>query len=174
MQHNNIILIGMMGAGKTTIGSRLAKQLQCQFLDTDQMIESQTKQSINQIFSSKGEPYFRSLEHQTLVALQSHSRCVISTGGGIVISADNRALLKQLGTTIYLNRTLPDLVANLQCNRTRPLLKQGNWQQTVQQLLQTRDHLYREVADIVTPQHLDSPKKIITKILKYCDPKCCH
>ena len=100
----NIVLMGFMGAGKTTIGKKLAKALECEFIDTDEWIEKEQGRKISDIFAEDGEVAFRDMEKDLLKRLQnSEDRFVLSIGGGMPVREENRALLRNLGTVVYLN-----------------------------------------------------------------------
>lgn len=164
---NNIILIGYMGSGKTTIGKRLADVMQQSFYDTDEMIEQQTNLKISDIFANHGEAYFREMETHTLEKLQNNlNHVVLSTGGGMPCSEINASLLKSLGTVIYLQVSKEVVVQRLQGDRTRPLLQGEDFEKKVETMLQIRHPLYEKAADIVIATDQLSVDEIVKEILK--------
>ena len=117
------MLVGFMGAGKTTIGKLLAKSLGFSFIDTDEEIEKEEGVSIAQIFENKGEKYFRKLESEFITNLRL-SKCIIATGGGMPCHKDNMAKLKVLGTVLFINTPYDSIIERLKLNQySRPLLK---------------------------------------------------
>ena len=146
MKH--IILIGFMGAGKTTIGKKLARKLERQFVDTDDMVEEQTGRKISDIFASQGEAYFRSLETDMLrQLLQRKDPCVIAVGGGLPIQPVNQPLLKELGTVIYLEAGIDTLLLRLQNDTKRPKLQGGDLRERIETLMKEREAIYIQTAD---------------------------
>lgn len=144
---NHIILIGFMGAGKTSVGRRLAKVLHLDYVDTDDMIEEQQQMQISVIFAKHGEPYFRDLETDVLKQLQkADDRKVIAVGGGLPVREENRVLLRELGTVIYLKAEVDTLVGRLSGDTTRPKLQGGDLRERIVTLMQEREALYEEVA----------------------------
>jgi shikimate kinase len=141
----NIVLIGMPGCGKTTIGRLLANKLGRRFIDTDSMIESRTGKTISQLFES-GEEYFRKLETEAILALEEESACVISTGGGVVKRLRNMQSLKKNGIIFYIDRDLEDIIADINTG-TRPLLAGGV--DRLKGLYAEREALYKEYSDFV-------------------------
>lgn len=118
-----IILIGFMGSGKTTFGRKIAKQLEYDFIDADEAIETSCNLKIPQIFSQFGETYFRDLESRLIDSLKNKDKIVFSTGGGMPCLGDNMNRLNQLGITIYLQRTVSELVHRLiNAKKPRPLI----------------------------------------------------
>lgn len=143
----NVILIGFMGAGKTTVGKVLAKRSSLAFADTDQLIEAKAGQTISAIFKEQGEAAFRQLETALLRNLLSEGLpAVYSVGGGLPMQEENRALLRQLGTVIYLTIKPDTVLERLKGDTTRPLLSGENVRERVEQLLWLRDPVYRETA----------------------------
>ncbi|NER82742.1 MAG: shikimate kinase [Leptolyngbya sp. SIO1D8] len=136
----------MMGVGKSTLGPAIAQRLGYRFLDTDTLIEQVAAQPIPDIFQSAGEAEFRAIEHQVLEQLAPHTRLVISTGGGIVLSPENWGYLRQ-GVIVWIDVPLKELQRRLQTNQNRPLLQREDWPQHLAHLLESRRHLYAE-ADI--------------------------
>ena len=147
----NIYLVGPMGSGKTTIGQRLARRLGLDFYDSDQEIESRTGASVNLIFDVEGEVGFREREHQVLAELAAQSGVLVATGGGTVLSAANREILKRTGIVVYLRTSVRQQLERLRRDRTRPLLKSGNKEHKLKELAEQRDPLYEELADLVFP-----------------------
>lgn len=140
-----IVLVGPMGAGKTTVGQLLSKKLRLPFKDTDAEIESRTGADIPWIFDVEGEAGFRDRETQVLKDLLSHAVGVIATGGGIVMRDENRALLKSVDV-IYLKASLDEQLRRTANDRKRPLLQTEDPRSVLQRLMTLRDPLYREVA----------------------------
>ena len=105
-----IILIGYMGSGKSTLGKKVARKLNYEFLDTDSVIEEQAGMTIADIFQQFGEPHFRTLEHDLLLSLKDRDKIVVATGGGMPCFKGNMDLLNELGKTFYLNRSVNELV----------------------------------------------------------------
>ena len=145
----NIFLVGLMGAGKTSIGRFLAKRLNKTFYDSDQEIERRTGVKIPVVFEIEGEAGFRSREAAILRELLGSHDIVLATGGGAVLVEDNRRLLKENGTVIYLRATIEALWRRTHHDRNRPLLQTPDPRATLQQLSEQRDPLYREIAHIV-------------------------
>jgi shikimate kinase len=139
----------MMGAGKTTIGKKLAKRLNCNFVDLDLEIEARTGVSIPTIFEIEGEAGFRQREARALAELAQAGGQVIATGGGVVLDPRNRAVLQQAGLVVYLHAPPELLYARTRHDRNRPLLQVNDPLQRITELVARRDPLYREVADMV-------------------------
>lgn len=142
----NLYLVGMMGAGKSTIGQVMADRMGYRFFDTDTLIEQATHQSIPDIFATSGEAEFRAIEHQVLSQLSPYTRLVVSTGGGIVLDQQNWWHLRQ-GVIVWLDVPVEELVRRLQGDEHRPLLQRPDWQQHLANLLEERRPRYAE-ADI--------------------------
>ncbi len=158
MKRNSIILIGLMGGGKTTIGKALADRLQRPFLDTDACIVEREGRSINDIFVEEGEPYFRDLETDLLKELLAGEQdYVLAVGGGLPVREENRKLLRQLGTVIYLRAETFTLEGRLKGSTDRPLLKGNNLHDRIIELMGRRDDLYLDAADICL--HTDGQSK---------------
>ena len=141
---NHLILVGSAGAGKTTIGRRLAKELGLKFVDTDSLIEQTAGRSIVEIFRAEGEPRFRALERRIIDRVVKGARQVISTGGGAILDPVNRARLNRAGLTIWLQARPDVAAARLDRATDRPLLGQGNRPQAIAALLREREAYYRE------------------------------
>lgn len=149
LQSGNLILVGMMGSGKTTMGRLLAKQLGKRFIDTDEEIQRRTGVTIPHIFDVEGEDGFRARETATIGDLLQYNGLVLATGGGAVVAEANRELLAQGGVVIYLKGSVSDLYQRTRHDRGRPLLQTADPRAKLTELLLVRDPLYHEVADIV-------------------------
>ena len=145
----NIFLIGMMGAGKTTVGRLLANFLEKKFHDSDREIQKRTGVSIPLIFEIEGEAGFRKRETEMLSELVKTGNIVLATGGGAVLSAENREMLKRSGTVIYLRLTMEDLWRRTRHDKNRPLLQTQDPRTKLTELYAQRDPLYRETAHII-------------------------
>jgi len=145
----NIFLVGLMGAGKTSVGKLLARRLGKTFLDCDHEIERATGVRIPLIFEIEGEEGFRARECRMLGELAQRTDVVLATGGGAVLSAQNRSTLSQHGTVVYLRASPHDLWQRTRHDRNRPLLQTPNPLGKLTELFNQRDPLYREVADLV-------------------------
>ena len=145
-----MVLVGPMGSGKTSVGRRLACVLKRDFLDSDFEIVARTGVAIDHIFDVEGEEGFRLRESAMLADLCEISNIVIATGGGIVIKPQNRELLKQHSFVVYLSSSVEQLVMRTAKSKSRPLLeKSSNREQTIRDILEAREPLYQEVADVV-------------------------
>lgn len=148
-QSGNLILVGMMGSGKTTMGRALARHLGKSFVDSDEEIQKRTGVTIAHIFDIEGEAGFRQREGAVIRDLLEQDNMVLSTGGGTVLTEQNRALLRQNGLVVYLKASVHDLWQRTRHDRSRPLLQTADPHAKLAELFQQRDPLYREVADIV-------------------------
>lgn len=165
----NIFLVGMMGAGKTTIGQSLAKKLGRKFFDTDQEIVSHTGVAIPVIFDIEGEGGFRQRERAILDDLARLDDAVIATGGGIILQESNREILKSSGTVVYLRANVDDLWRRTRRDRNRPLLQTGDPLAMLRRLHGERDPLYHEVADIIVETGNQSAQRLIGDLLQKLD-----
>ena len=163
-QSGNLILVGMMGSGKTTMGRILAKHLDKVFVDSDEEIQFRTGVTIPHIFDVEGEPGFRVRETDALEALMERDNQVVATGGGAVIAVQNRAILKQNGIVIYLRAGVHDLWLRTRNDRNRPLLQTGNLHARLSELLHQRESFYQQVADIVIPTGRQSVHALMLKL----------
>ena len=148
-RQDNIFLVGLMGAGKTTVGKLLSKRYHKIFHDSDHEIEARCGVKIPVIFEIEGEDGFRKREEAAIAELTATSNVVLATGGGAILSAANRELLKSRGIVVYLRGSPEHLFERTRHDRNRPLLQTGNPLAKLRELYQQRDPLYREVADIV-------------------------
>ena len=143
----NIVLVGIMGSGKSTTARVLSKKLNMKWVDTDNQIESQSGKKVSDLFEIS-EDYFRTWEHTICKSLKSISNSVISTGGGIIINEKNRSIISSLGTVIYLKISPEAAIKRLKNDTKRPLLKKNNKLEILKNLLDERDPLYNEVSSI--------------------------
>jgi len=164
---NHLILVGPMGAGKSTIGRLLAKALNRSFKDSDQEIEQRSGVDIPWIFEKEGEQGFRARETAMLAELCQQDNLVLATGGGAILSAENRALLQSSGFVIYLCIPVAEQLKRTAQNRSRPLLNQGNPEQVLEQLMSVRDPLYRQVANLTIETDGNAPQQTTQEILNY-------
>jgi shikimate kinase len=162
-----IVLVGPMGAGKSTIGRSLAILLSRDFMDTDQVIEQRTGADIPWIFDVEGEAGFRDREAAVLKEALTHSKLVLATGGGIVMREDNRQLLKtHSGPVIYLTADIEQLVERTARDKKRPLLQVEDPRSRIIDLFEARDPLYREVATLVVKTDRRAPKLVAEEIVR--------
>lgn len=147
----NIILIGFMGCGKSTVGRELRRMLRFRWIDTDHVIEEQAQCRITEIFAREGEEGFRSRETQVLRDLvQSKPQStIISTGGGAILREENRELLRELGYVVWLRADCELIYQRTKKNRDRPILQSPDPQAVIRKLLQVREPIYRECAHLV-------------------------
>lgn len=148
-KQNNLYLVGLMGAGKTTVGRLLARHYGCDFHDSDHVIEARTGVKIPVIFEIEGESGFRKREEAAIAELTNLEGVVLATGGGAILSPANRAILRERGLVIYLRGTPEHLYERTRHDRNRPLLQTDNPLEKLRELYRVRDPLYREIADIV-------------------------
>lgn len=145
----SLYLVGMMGAGKTTVGRMLARRLKLRFVDSDHEIEARCGVKIPVIFEIEGEAGFRARETQAIAELVRLDGIVLATGGGVVLAAENRQLLAERGTVVYLRATPEHLYERVRQDRNRPLLATGNPLARLRELYRERDPLYRGIADLI-------------------------
>ena len=161
----NIYLVGPMGAGNTTVGRHLAELLGREFLDSDHEIERKTGASIPWIFDKEGEVGFRERETAVIDELTERSALVLATGGGAVTQAANRQFLKQRGIVVYLYTPVEIQLQRTYRDKNRPLLQVENPEQKLQELLEIRDPLYREVAHYIIETNQGAARDLAQKIL---------
>ena len=149
LRSGNLILVGMMGSGKTTVGRMLAKQLGKIFVDSDEEIIKRTGVTVPHIFDVEGEAGFRQREAAAIRELTGRDNLVLATGGGAVLDEQNRTMLQQNGVVVYLKASVHDLWQRTRHDRNRPLLQTDNPHARLAELFQQRDPLYRQVSDIV-------------------------
>jgi shikimate kinase len=169
---SNIFLVGLMGAGKTTVGRMLARRLDRSFYDSDQEIERRTGVKIPVIFEIEGEPGFRVRETQALSELAARDNIVLATGGGAVLAPENRVLLKERGLVVYLHAQPHDVWQRTRHDKNRPLLQDVDPLIRLQELYGQRDSLYREVADVVIDTGRPSVGALVGQLLTKLEPLC--
>lgn len=160
----NIFLVGLMGAGKTSVGKTLARRLHKTFFDSDQEIERTTGVKIPVIFDIEGEPGFRMRESRLLAELVRRRNIVLATGGGVVLAEENRRLLARNGTVVYLRATVEDLWERTRHDKNRPLLRTEDPVAKLKELFAQRDPLYREVADLIVDTGSQSVGSLATTL----------
>lgn len=166
MTKDNIVLVGFMGAGKTTVGKILANALQYDFIDTDEQIVIVEKMTIPNIFEKKGENYFRKAESKVLHAMIKKQGQVISTGGGIVTIQENIPMLRQ-GIVIYLKATPKHIYKNVKKDTSRPLLQKPDVYSTICNMLEEREEFYKKASQYVISVDGKTPQEICIEILEW-------
>ena len=163
--NKNLILTGMMGVGKSTIGAKLAKRLKFTFIDIDKIIEVEEGCSINGIFKTKGEIYFRKIENNITLQELKKKNSVISLGGGAFLNDSIRKYVKKFTLSFWLDINVGELIKRLERNKKRPLLDKKNLDDTVKQIYLERKKTYSE-ADYKIKCDSFKPDKIVDKVLK--------
>jgi len=168
----NIVLIGFMGSGKSTVGKVLSKRLGYSYTDTDTLIEKRTGKTIPEIFEADGEDKFRRIESAILDEVLAQNRAVVSCGGGIVKSERNRSMLKERSVVVYL-KTGPEEIFNRvgKSGHKRPLLNVDNPEAEINRLLKEREPLYEEVADVIVDTTGKSLEEVADLILEALEAK---
>jgi shikimate kinase/3-dehydroquinate synthase len=164
-KNNNIFLVGLMGAGKTTIGRLLARKLNRRFVDADHEIEARTGATIPWIFEIEGEACFRRREADVIRDLSAQQGLVLATGGGAVLHPKSRALLAERGTVIYLRASIGSILQRTAHDKNRPLLQTADPRGKLEQLWTERDPLYREIADLVIDTGRPNVQSMVQTIL---------
>ena len=162
----NVFLVGPMGAGKTTVGKRLAAELGLDFVDSDHEIELRTGAKIPWIFDIEGESGFRKREKEVVRSLTASTGIVLATGGGVVLDAENRARLVSRGLVIYLTAPIERLLERTARDRNRPLLQTEDPRSRLEAILRERDPLYREVADIVVDTSATHIRALVQELVQ--------
>jgi shikimate kinase len=162
----NIYLVGLMGAGKTTIGRSLARRLDWRFIDTDREIERRTGVSIPTIFEIEGEEGFRQRESQVIAEFSEENACVVATGGGSVLREENRTAMRAAGFVVYLDVPPQTLWERTRYDKHRPLLQVADPLSKLSQLFTARDPLYRDVANLVVNGGQMSAQSVLQHLLK--------
>ena len=166
-----LILIGPMASGKSTVGKRLSKRLKIDFIDIDKEVEESAGVSISWIFDVEGEERFRERESKELFKNINKDNCVIATGGGVILSEENRKILKK-GTVIYLETSIQTQLERTINDKNRPLLQESrNKEQTLIELRRIRDPLFEECANITIKEAKNSHNEVVEEIIKQLDLK---
>ncbi len=166
---SNIFLVGPMGAGKTTVGRRLAELRGMTFADSDHEVEQRTGVDIAFIFEKEGEAGFRRREKQVIADLTAGHGLVLATGGGTVLDPDNRQHLAGRGFVVYLRASVDHQLRRTGRTESRPLLQSGNPRETLERLFNVRDPLYREIADLVIDADGSNARNLAQDIGRHLD-----
>jgi shikimate kinase len=166
-----IVLVGPMGAGKSTIGRMLARELGYRFLDSDRIIEERCGANIPWIFDVEGEDGFRQRETAMLAELSCEPGTVLATGGGAVVRTENHDLLKRDATVIYLKTSIDQQVERTSRDRNRPLLQNDDPEAVLRQLFAIRDPIYTKLADVVMHTDRKSPRLVVRQLVNRVNPK---
>ena len=164
-QSGNLILVGLMGSGKTTMGRALAKHLDKAFVDSDEEIQQRTGVTIPHIFDIEGETGFRQRETAAIRDLVERDNMVLATGGGAVLAEQSRELMRQNGIVVYLKANVHDLWQRTRHDRNRPLLQTADPYAKLTELFQQRDPLYLQVADIVMQSGKQSAHALMLQLV---------
>jgi shikimate kinase len=160
-----VFLVGPMGAGKTTVGRRLAQALRRDFFDSDQEIEQRAGASIPLIFEVEGEAGFRAREKTVIAELTQRPAIVLATGGGAILDPENRRCLVGRGFVVYLQASVNEQLCRTRYDHHRPLLQTADPRARLEALFAVRDPLYRDVADLTVASDGQSPRVIVQKII---------
>ena len=161
-----ITFVGMMGAGKTSIGKLVGQNLGVNFLDSDHEIEKAANMSVTEIFARDGEPFFRAKESQVLKRLLQSEPCILSTGGGAYISDVNRAMISEYGVAVWLKADIDLLWARIHQKKTQPLLIVENPYQTLSDLYKKRSPIYAKAEIIVESEQNLGVEEMVEKVIK--------
>ncbi|RUO76659.1 shikimate kinase AroK [Pseudidiomarina taiwanensis] len=166
-EKRNIFLVGPMGAGKSTIGRQLARQLHLEFYDTDAEIERRTGADIAWVFELEGEEGFRAREEKVIEELTELSGIVLATGGGSILSKESRNRLSARGIVVYLQTTIDKQVARTQRDKRRPLIAEAdNPREVLENLAEERNPLYEEIADVTVHTDDQGAKVVVDEIIE--------
>ena len=168
----NIFLVGMMGAGKTSVGRVLAKRMNKVFYDSDHVIEERTGVKIPVIFEIEGEQGFRHRESAVLEELTALDEVVLATGGGAVLARENRESLHNRGTVVYLRASVKDLLNRTRHDKNRPLLQTADPRARLNELYEMRDPLYREVAHVIIDTGSQSLATLVNRLHQVLESRC--
>lgn len=164
--NKNIVLVGFMGSGKTSVGKRLSIKLKREFIDMDDFIEKREGMTINEIFATKGEPYFRELEAEICQRYSVPKGKIIATGGGVIKNSINIENLKKGGVIYYLKSSPQKVADNLKNDNSRPLLNVEDKLSKIKELMAEREQLYLSCADRILEVSVLSPDESCNKILE--------
>jgi len=166
MHKESIFLIGPMGAGKSTVGRVLAEKLGYHFVDSDHDIEEKTGATIPMIFDIEGEAGFRQREEVSIDALTQLPETILATGGGVVLSEENRKHLRSRGFVVYLRSSVDALVQRTKHDRNRPLLQTEHPEKVLAKILEEREPFYMDVADLVVETEHASAYRVVKQIIE--------
>ncbi|WUR12757.1 bifunctional shikimate kinase/3-dehydroquinate synthase AroKB [[Empedobacter] haloabium] len=170
----NVFLVGLMGAGKTTIGRMLARKLGMRFVDSDHEIEARTGATIPWIFEIEGEGSFRRREAEVIRELCGQEGIVLATGGGAILNPESRALLQQRGTVIYLRASIGSILARTSHDKNRPLLQTADPRRKLEELLAQREPLYLEMAHLVVDTGRPNVQSMVQIIINQLEARACQ
>ena len=165
MAGGNLFLVGMMGAGKTTLGKALAQRVGLEFVDTDRVLVERTGVPVATIFEIEGEAGFRRRESGIIAELARGPRRVVATGGGAILAEDNRRVMRAAGTVIYLRARIEALWERTRHDSSRPLLATPDPRATLAHLLEERDPLYREAAHLIVETGSQSAGTLVNRVM---------
>jgi shikimate kinase len=166
MSIDRLFLIGMMGAGNSTVGKLLARRCGFEFIDCDRELEARSGVSIATIFELEGEDGFRRREAALIDELTQRPRTVLATGGGAVLGEENRRCLHERGLVIYLRASADEIVRRTQKDRARPLLQTSDRRGRITELLAEREVLYEQIAHITVHSNAGNPNRLVARILQ--------
>ena len=167
-----VTLVGLPGAGKSTIGRQLARKRGLPFFDSDLVIEERLGETIRTFFAREGEAAFRDLEEQVIDELTLQGRCVLATGGGAVLRDRNRQNMRERGVVVYLHASPEQLMRRLRNDTKRPLLQVADPMARLQDLYEEREPLYKEVADFTFDACSSSPALLVSRVIMQLDLMC--
>jgi shikimate kinase len=165
MAGGNIFLVGMMGAGKTTLGKALAQRMGLEFVDTDRVLVERTGVPVATVFEIEGEDGFRRRESGVIAELAVRRGCVVATGGGAVLFEENRRVMRAAGTVVYLRARLESLWERTRHDTSRPLLATPDPRATLAQILEARDALYRDAAHLIVETGSQSAATLVNRVM---------
>lgn len=163
-KNDNIVLVGPMGTGKTTLGKLLAKEVGFDFIDSDREIELRCGADIPWIFDVEGEAGFRERERQVIGELSEQQRRVIATGGGAVVAPENQAALMKAGFVVYLHTSVQQQYERTRKDRKRPLLQSDDPMAVLERLMSVREPIYRKIADLIVRTDRKRPRTLVREI----------
>ncbi|HUQ28038.1 MAG TPA: shikimate kinase AroL [Usitatibacter sp.] len=165
MGHSNIFLVGMMGAGKTTVGRALAHRMKREFVDTDRVLVERTGVPVATVFEIEGEDGFRRRESAVLREVCEQDGRVVATGGGIVLAEENRTVMRDAGTVIYLRARVESLWERIRHDTSRPLLATADPRARLAELLLEREPMYRDAAHLVVDSGPQSASTLVGRVI---------
>jgi shikimate kinase len=170
----NVFLIGPMGAGKSTIGRYIAKELKMDFCDTDQEIEARTGANIAWVFDVEGEEGFRKREMDMIAELTQKQHIVLATGGGAIVAPENRQRLAARGTVVYLHTTVAQQMRRISCDKRRPQVQKieaeaDNLEEAFLNMMAEREPLYREIADMTVATDGRTVRAVALDVIRMCE-----